>query len=184
MIACMFEGRYDVLFPAAPHEAWDSIYVDYIDLSGLADTPEYNLIMNIHNIEGRQRSIPGYVSVQLECIQYFGKLSPVITDKLAKKGHVLPSDIIKAREVLLRIPIKEKIYEHKLKEADSSLKKLRDKRVIGTSDAKRERGKFIRMLNNLGTIYTIDRNKTTVEELAQMVRETAEQKKAQTVYKK
>lgn len=173
----MFEGRYDVLFPNAPPEAWEYIYVEYIDLSGLADTPEYRLITNVLNLNSRLRAIPEYVKVQLGCIEHFGEMSPTVNEKLAKKGYAIPADLEKAKEALLKIPGKEKLYDHRLKEADAALKKLRGTRVENGNDSKRERRKFIQMLNSLGTTYRIDRDKTTVEELAAMVRENAEQRK-------
>lgn len=170
----MFEGNYDALFQGAPAEAWEAIYVEYVDLSGLAATAEYELIKTIHNLDARLRAVPAYVKVNLACIGNFGKLHAGATSKLAKYGHKIPDDLEKAVQVLQAVSKREQRYEHDLKAATASLEKLRGLKVEKNNDTKKQRRQFISKLNTLGTIYRIDRDKTTVEELALMEREQSE----------
>lgn len=174
MIACQFEGDYNVLFENAPPEAWEAIYAEYIDLSGLAATSEYELIKTVFNLETRLRAVPEYAKVVVGCVNSFGKLYAPAVQKLAKYGYKVPDDPQKAVEYLQTALSKEKRFEHDLKAASASLDKLRAMKTEQHNDVKRQRRQFIQEINSLGTIYRIDRDKTTVEEYALMKREQME----------
>lgn len=183
MIACQFEGDYNVLFEGAPPEAWEAIYAEYIDLSGLANTGEYELIKTIHNLETRLRAVPEYAKVVAGCVASFGKIYAPAAQKLAKYGYKVPADPQQALTYLQTALSKEKRFEHDLKSAMASLEKLRAMKTEQHNDVKKQRRQFIQEINSLGTIYRIDRDKTTVEEYALMKREQMERMQEEQINK-
>lgn len=155
-------------------ENFDDIYSDYIDISGLAETQEYSLLATIHNLNARLIAVPHYVAVQEETVNIFGKYHPIATERLSKYGYKMPLDPKSSLKTLSNILSKEKRFRYDLQAAEDKLKALK-KPETETKDLKKERRSFVKMLNSLGTKYRIDRDKTTVEELALMVRESMEQ---------
>lgn len=182
-IACMFDGKYFTLGPTATAQHWDELYLDYIDLSGQSATPEYDLIVTIYNAENRTRIVPVLTAVVDECIRQLGRVPPNPVTALRKFGYRIPDDPIAAIEYLPKIEQGEKRIGHELRAARNSLEKLRREQTSTSTNPKKERRKFIQMLNGLGTIYRIDRERTTVEELALMVREQAEQRREEQINK-
>jgi hypothetical protein len=161
----------DSWFNEKPFDGWQDVYMDYIDISGLAETEEYSLLMTIHNLNARLVSVPQYVAVQQETIQIFNKYHPIATKNLARFGYKMPRDLNQALKFLQGVKSKEKRFRYDLQAAEDKLSKLKKPEV---KDLKKSRRAFIRMLNNLGKTYKLDRDKTTVEELALMVRESIE----------
>lgn len=161
-------------FEGVEIENFEDIYSDYIDISGLAETQEYSLLTTIHNLQARLIAIPHYVAVQDETVKIFGKYHPIATERLSRYGYKMPLDVKLAPKMLSNVLSKEKRFRYDLQAAEDKLKALK-KPESETQDLKKQRRAFIKMLNSLGTKYRIDRDKTTVEELALMVKESMEQ---------
>lgn len=162
--ACAFDG--------VEKFGWEDTYVEFIDVSGLAKSDEYELIVEKHNLIARIKSVPEYVKAQRECVRVFSKYHPEATRRLAKKGHTMPDDMDKADAFLVKVLSKEKMFITKLRETESKLEKLKHP---GGYDNKKARRSFVRLLNTVGQRYKIDREKTTLEELALMILELAEE---------
>ena len=145
--------------------------MDYIDISGLADTEEYSLMATINNLNARLNSVPHYVSAQQETVRIFNKYHPKATENLARFGYKMPMDMNNALKFLDSIKSKEKRFRYDLQAAEDKLAKLKKPE---TQDVKKTRRAFIKMLNSLGNTYRIDRDKTTIEELALMVKDSIE----------
>ena len=161
-------------FEGVEIENFEDIYSDYIDISGLSETQEYSLLTVIHNLNARLIAVPHYVAVQEETVKIFGKYHPIATERLSKYGYRMPLDPINAPKMLSNIISKEKRFRYDLQAAEDKLKALK-KPDSEPQDIKKQRRAFVKMLNSLGTKYRIDRDKTTVEELALMVKESMEQ---------
>lgn len=172
MIGFMFDGK--------THPNWDEIYLEYIDVSGIGITQEFDLLLAIHNIQTRLNTIPRYVQVQVACWHNFKKLHPIATAKLARYGYRMP--IGDPLPYLGRIIPKEKRFLHDLKQKEQQLTKIREGQKQAPN-SKKDRLEFIRMLNHLGTKYRIDRDKTTVEELAIMVKDANDEATAEQMQK-
>lgn len=173
---CTVNQLMDSWFNEKPFDGWQDVYMDYIDISGLAETEEFSLLMTIHNLNTRLISVPQYVAVQQETIQIFGKYHPTATANLARFGYKMPMDVNTALKFLDGVKSKEKRFRYDLQAAEDKLSKLKKPE---TQDLKKSRRAFIKMLNNLGQSYRIDRDKTTVEELALMVKESIEKSAAE-----
>ena len=165
---CTINEMIGFMFDNKEHPSWEEIYLEYIDVSGIGITQEFDALLAIHNIQTRLNAIPRYVQVQVACWYNFKQLHPVATEKLARYGYKMPvSDPL---DYLSKIELKEKRYLHDLKQKEKQLAKIRETRTEAPN-SKKDRIDFIRMLNHLGTKYRIDREKTTVEELAIMVKD-------------
>lgn len=168
MIGFMFDGK--------THPNWEEIYLEYIDISGIGITQEFDTLLAIHNIQTRINSIPRYVQVQVACWHNFKQLHPIATEKLARYGYRMP--VGDPLNYLARIEPKEKRFLHELKQKEQQLAKIRENKTQ-MPNGKKDRIEFIRMLNHLGTKYRIEREKTTVEELAIMVKDANDEATAE-----
>lgn len=172
MIGYMFDGKQ--------HPNWDAIYLEYVDVSGIGITQEYELLLGIHNLQTRLNAIPKYVQIQVACWHNFKELSEPVSQKLARYGYKIPTD--NPLQYLERVLPKEKRFLHDLKSKESQLVKVRESQKNG-SEGKQARREFIRLLNHLGTKYRIDRDKTTCEELALMVKDMNDEAAAEQMAK-
>lgn len=177
---CTINDMMGYMFDGKTHPKWDEIYLEYIDASGIGITQEFDLLLAIHNLQTRLNAIPRYVQIQIACLHNFGELSSTITQKLAKYGYKIPAN--DPLTYLSNISVKEKRFEHDLKSKEAQLEKVRASQKTG-SEGKQARREFIRMLNHLGTKYRIDRDKTTCEELALMVKDTNDEATAEQMAK-
>jgi hypothetical protein len=173
-LSCMFDAEYSVLGEGADADTWNSIYLDFIDMSGMAATEEYSLIVTIHNLENRETMLRQLVAITAEAIGITGQVPPNPAARLAHYGHRLPSDPQVALHTLSGIERKERRYAHDLRAARRRLDALRGTQSTDNADTKGARRREIQRINALGTIYRIDRDKTTLEEYALMIREQEE----------
>lgn len=51
---------------------WDNLFISYIDLSGMAQSRQKDLMTAIHNIETRLSCIDSFISVQKQCLNIAG----------------------------------------------------------------------------------------------------------------
>lgn len=185
-IQSVFEERLEVLIiEGEPTKgqllnALENIQTEYIDLSNQNNSNESILVKTINALKLRISIIKFYIQIHRDCILFVGEpYHPAIND-LKKFGHKLFWDkenpnIISFLEQLNKIESKEKRTDSelslKLKEY-TVLKSKEKKENVSVRDA---RISFLKAMNNLGKFgYSIDKDKTTVEEFALMVREYAD----------
>lgn len=158
--SCMFEG--------ANLPGWEIVYIEYIDLSGLAATDEYDLLVSINNITVRIETVPTYVEVQRQCIRHFNMYGEVPTKKLAKHGYPMPNDISKAEAFLNSVLSKEKRWRQDLRQANEKLERLKHPEGADAKKASRSWGKAVNEMSKRQG-YRLDRNIITVYEYALMI---------------
>lgn len=176
-IKCLFDKNYSALGEGTEQElldAFQNIETEYIDLSGQFESGEYEIIRNIMTISSRIEMVNILMYIHDTCLTEFGRpFLPAITD-LKKFGYELiwNNDIEDFRKQLEGIQISEQRYLIQLEDYKTKLKKP-EENIIKTE---RNRPEFIRMLINLQKQgYKIDRDVTTIEDLAIIVSELREQ---------
>lgn len=158
-------------------------YDEYIDTAGLFETEEFQKVTYIHYINNRLNSVKLSVKLQTGFIEEFG--IPYLPELvfLKKFGHRVHWDEKKGKldfiEQLNKCISRDNKYvsilESKLKELNESRIKNNNKEVT----LSQSRGSWIKTCNTLGKIFTIDKDKTTLEEYAWMIfQQTEENKKA------
>lgn len=158
--SCMFEN--------AELPGWENVYIEFIDLSGLAATDEYDLLVAINNITVRIETVPTYIEVQKQCIRHFNMYGQVPTEKLAKFGYPMPNDISKAEAFLNSVLSKEKRWRQDLRQANDKLEKLKHPEGSDAKKASRSWGKTKNEMSKRQG-YRIDSKLTLVKEYALMI---------------
>lgn len=185
--ACCFDQRFRVLVidgdPSDQElqEAFELIYSQYVDLSGLFISREFELSAYIHSLEIRITSIERFVELQERFIEEFNSpFTPAFP--IAKRyGHTLywnpdSPDIDQFKAKLSRIKGGEAKYIVELKKKKTELFDLHKKRANKEFTLLESRKQFVTMLNRLQQAkFVIDQKETTVEELALMIADQKEQ---------
>lgn len=182
-MAAGFEGNMKVLIidgepsEAELLEAFEAIHEEYISLAGVQQSGDYILIKQIKYLRTRLESIGNFIKIHRICLAQTGEpFHPAIKD-LKKLGHKLSwdpknPDILKFLKALEAIQRKERRTEAELLNKYRALEVMRQKEKAQEVTDKQSRTSFISLLNNLGKSgYQIDRDKTTMEDLAIMVKD-------------
>lgn len=197
--ACCFDQRFHVLVLEGDpsdqelQEAFELIYSEYVDLSGLFITREFELSAYIRSLKVRIDTVQHFVELQRVFISEFDAPFPPGFDIVKKYGHILywnpespDLDLFKAK--LSKIESKEVKYTVELKKKTDELVELHRKRVKKEFTLLESRKQFVTMVNRLQQAkFVINQNETTVEELALMVADHKEQQEdafAQRSFKK
>ena len=151
---------------------FDKIFTEYIDLSGIGETKEYDLLWSIHNIQSRVTFIAAMIDLQKKFFKEFDMPFVNAFDDFRSYGHRLKWNQEKPEEFLnqLRmIEVREKKFQAELDAKVVELQKLKKEGVTADSNG---RADFVRQLNSLGKAgFRIDKDKTDMEELALMIRD-------------
>lgn len=156
-------------------------YTEYIDTAGLYETEEFQKVTYIHYLNNRLNSVKLSVKLQTEFIQEFGIPYFPELQFLKKFGHRLnwnndAKDFIKQLNSCIQRDNKYiSILESKLKE----LKESKEKKQKKQSTENQSRASWMRSVNTLGKIFTIDKDKTTLEEYSYMIKQQTEDNKKQ-----
>lgn len=173
-MAAMYNG---ILEPVGGPDNWDSIYTEYVDLSGISENEQFNLMMIIHNQQQRIVQVQGYVDLERRCFAIFNEpFLPAFTD-LKRWGHRLTWDISNPAAFLKQIDMIEIKEKQQVVELNNSIKELEDLKENGVQlDADSRQG-FIKDLNRISrwNKYQIDKDKTDMESYALMIREHDEE---------
>lgn len=164
-----FREKYDKL----SKEDFDICYSEYIDAAGMFATEEFDLVSGIHYLTNRINTIKTWVSLQKQSVFLLGEPFLDEIDFLSRYGHhiVWNNDIEDFNKQLDRIILRDSRYQVDLEQKYKKLDELRSKSNHKILDKKQERELFIRMLNSLSKIgFSINKNETTVEELALMLK--------------
>lgn len=161
-------------FKDSPSEEFEKIYSEYLDLSGLFVSRQFDLLAYIYRLSNRITSIKMSLCIQREMIDVFGEPYEPGLSFFEKYHHKVywNGDRKQFLDYLIKIESKESRFEKELakkqKEFSESQKTKKQPKTITQT-----RHDFITMLNTLSKNgYKIDRDKTTVEELALMIKET------------
>lgn len=160
-------------------EEFHNVYTEYIDTTGLYDSDDFNKSAYIYYLNNRINSIKLAIRLQKEFLQNFGVPYLQELKFFNRFGHFLTwKDEQNFLSQLTNIETKEKKYISQLEANIKQLTEKRHKKKPEEKTIEQSRGKFIRMLNSLGKAnYRIDNDKTTVEELAYMIKQITEDSK-------
>jgi hypothetical protein len=163
---CLFEDdQSDV-------DNFELIWSEYVDLSGLCENREKEILVSIHNIKVRQSVIPALIKFQLDYIERFKEPYLEAFWIFKKYGHqvIWNSDAEELARQLERVRLKELQYESQLDMIERELQDLKKEGVKIDGNGRKE---FIRLLNDVGKYRRndIDRDRTDVETFAIMVRD-------------
>jgi len=176
-IKCLFDNNYTVLGEGSEQEqkeAFHNIETEYIDLSGQFETGEYETIRNILALSSRIELINTLFYIEDTFLKEFKHPFLPAFKEFKKFGYTLKwnDDIEDFYDQLLNVKSSEQSY---LVDLEIEKKKLK-KPETDEEKSPAKRADFIRMLIGLQKQkYIIDRNVTTVEDLAIMVSELREQ---------
>lgn len=174
---CLFNENFAVLGEdeqISAKEVWQAIYMEYLDLSGLAQTTELHLMKGIQTLECRITLVNTAINLHKECLRVIGQPFFPAFATLKKYGHAIWWDKnvenIEAFIVSLdKIAMKEKRYEMELESKKKDLFKFMESIKKREPSETMSRKEFIRMMNQIEKFgFRIDREKNTVEDLAVM----------------
>ena len=169
-------------------KAWDNIYTEYVDISGMIQSIEFDLMKSIFVLDCRIKKISLLVYVQHESLNKIGMPCIGAFGYLKEYGYQLTWDpengnIDEFKKQLLNIESAEKAYGFQIKKMQGELEQLKRNRGKDEQEERSPRKEFVRSLNNLEKSgFRIDRDKTTIEDLALMICDNnseAERMKAQ-----
>jgi len=167
-IDCLFNGDRSALNGGD----FDKIFTEYVDLSGVGETREYDLLTSIHNVQCRITFIDTMVKVQKEFFMNFEIPFVNAFDDFRKYGHRLSWNPEKPADFITQLQRVDVIERKSIAELDAYIKELKSLKKDGVVPDKNGRKDFIRQLNTLNKAgYKIDREKTDMEELALMIRD-------------
>lgn len=178
---CAFKGKYKVLLVDGEatdeelQQAFEMIYAQYIDLSGMYQTREFELSAYINSLDNRIRTIERFVELQRLFLGEFNMPFLPSFGLVKRYGHHLvwnpeypDTDLFKKK--LAQIEMKEKKYHSILNTKIKDLVEFRKKQNNKEHTLLESRKQFITTLNRLQQAkFVIDDEKTTVEDLAIMI---------------
>lgn len=151
---------------------FDIVYNEYVDTAGLYEAEEFERVTYIHYLNGRINSIKLSIALQKEFIELFD--TPYLDFSVFSKfGHSLKwkdkKDFISQLD---KVELKEKKFISQLEIKKKELLDSRKKKIAKEVTIKQTRESFVRTLISLRKIgYKIDNFKTTVEELALVIKQ-------------
>lgn len=155
---------------------------EYIDIAELYDEEDLAMAVYILYLRNRINSIKTSVILQRTFLEEFGEPYRDNLSVLRKYGYVLTwrKDAADFDKQLTSVEKKESKYEHILTSKKQELEEFRErKQKEKATDNKTDdnyRHTFIRTLNSLGKVgYIVDKDSTTVEEFAFMIRQQNEE---------
>lgn len=196
---CSFEGKHRVLLLSGEatdlqlQQAFEMIYAQYADLSGLYQTREFELSAYIDNLDKRVHTVERFLELQRLFVTEFETPFVPGFSLMKKYGYNLhwnfenPQIDLFVRK-LGQIEMKEKKYRTILNAKINELIEFRKKLIKKEFTLLESRKEFISMMNRLQQAkFVIDKNVTTVEELSIMIkdqRDQVEEERAQRTFKK
>ncbi|MCW3108481.1 MAG: hypothetical protein JWQ09_2987 [Segetibacter sp.] len=186
-MSCMFDNDFkSLILEGDPtedeiQEAWENINLEYLELSSGGNTAEVTAIKEVEEIKIKLETFEIYLLLQHRSMSLLGypffRGIKVLGDRVdfPLKWNGEREDFIKQ---LKKVEVRSKSLKLKLQIAESRLEAIRqvskDKEKNKSSDSRKSklREGFITILVTLPTSgYVIDRNKTTMEDLAVMIKQ-------------
>lgn len=165
--------------------AFEAIHTEYVDIAGLYQTREFELLAYIDSTDKRIQSVRRFVELQRIFVAEFG-LPFLPGFALAKRfGYTLywdptrhTTDLFLAK--LAQMEGAQHKFEEKVQQKVRELVQLRAQQAAGERTIVESRHAFVTMLNRLRRErYVVERATTTVEELALMIKDQMEQRHAE-----
>lgn len=196
---CSFDGKYKALLIEGDADedqlrnAFEIIYAEYVDLSDLYQSQEFEMVAYINSLDNRIQVIKRFVDLQRKFLKQFDVPYSRGLGIVKKYGHNVYWDANHPDKdaflrMLIKVEMKEKKYEGIVNKKVDELLELRKKKVKKEHSILESRKDFVTMLNRLQqSRFAIDKDKTSVEELALMIkdqRDQVEEQKMQAKMKK
>jgi hypothetical protein len=184
---CSFDGKLKVLIlegEASDEDlraAFEYIYAEYVDFSDLYQSQEFEMVAYINSLDTRIQVVKRFVDLQRKFLAQFGMPYLPGFEMVKRYGHHIYWDAhYPDKDVFLKklsqIELKEKKYETKVSQKVTELLELRKKKVKKEHTILESRKDFVTMLNRLQQArFNIDKDKTSVEELALMIKDQRDQ---------
>lgn len=179
-ISCNFDNDLSVLIisgkpsPKQLEQAWDNIFTEYIDISGLyKEMEELTLMRSIQFLKARNTSISVTIQSQLQALEIIGQpLTEYFQVFESNDYHVSwngdKKDFIAQME---QIKTEQISYETELEDLETELDnffKEQEEKIKKRPTGSRKQ--FLRMINNLEKLGNrIDTDKLSVERFAVMI---------------
>lgn len=167
-------------------EAFTTINEEYQDLAGAQQSEGLDLLKQVKYLRARLETVYNFIKIHRTCIAEVGEpFHPALAD-LKKFGYRLKwdkdsPDVLQFLRDLEAIQRKEKRTEAELLNKMRALEVI-EQRSKGRKDAspKQQRIGFVSLLNSLGKYgFQIDKDKTSMEELALMTKDYTANMEAQ-----
>lgn len=161
-------------FERLSYEDFQIVYTEYIDISGMYKSKELELHAYIVYLKNRTLVLKTIVEVQRMCLETFNKPYEGADELFESFGHKLIWDgnVDKYKIQLDKISSRVRTMSTELKHKEFEYNQLKDARKNNEQPIVQTRHDFIRMLNTFNKNgFNIDRDKTTVEELALMIKQ-------------
>lgn len=184
---CAFQERYRCLLLSGDasddqlRTVFEIIYAEYVDLSGLYVTREFELSGYIDSLEKRLATIKRFVNLQRTFLHEFDVPFLPGFALVKKYGHRLYWDFNNPdKEAFLKkleqIQASESRYQAELNKKVNELVEMRKKKISKTFTLLESRKQFIMSMNRLQqNKYVIDKEKTSMEEMALMIKDFRDQ---------
>lgn len=188
---CCFKDKYKVLLIEGDASdellkaAFEYIYAEYVDYAQLYQNREFEITAYIESLGNRMATVKRFIELQKRFISEFGCPYVMGFEIVEKYGYRLQWDFDNPnKEVFLKslskIRVSEKRYELEIDKKVKELVDLHKKKTSKTFTILESRKEFISMLTRLQQArYQIDREKTTVEELAICIRDQRDQQESE-----
>jgi len=178
---CWFDNDLSVLVidgdftDEEKRKAFELIHIEYIDLAGLYKNKEFEMLGYMNHLEAKFNVISMSIELQRKFLVEFDIPFLAGFRTFKDHGHSLYWDISNPDKIsflgmLNRIEARNKNTKVQLLEKKNELLLLQKNKVENKHTTIQSRQEFIRTLNALGKYgFQINKNETTVEELALMI---------------
>lgn len=197
--ACRFENKLHVLIidgePTEEElrEAFEFIHGQYVDLSGLYETREFEMSAYLSSLAVRINTVHEFIRLQREFISQFNVPCVPRFYLVKKYGYTLQwdhdaPDIDTFQARLDKIELKEAKFKSELKRKEAELSTFQKKHHAGEYTPMESRRQFLTQILRLQQAkYVINKSETSVEELAYAIRDQKdiqEEERAQQSFKR
>lgn len=171
-----FKENYDRL----SKQDFEQAYAEYMDVSGLYKSKSFQELSYINYLSIRVASLTTAVNVERDFVNTFGAPYEPGFSFFKRYNYNLfwNGDKEQFLNYLLKIETKELKYKKELVNREKTFVTESAKKVVQQKSLMQTRHEFIRNISTLGKNgYKIERNSTTVEELALIIKESLEEVK-------
>jgi hypothetical protein len=174
-IEAWFENDYEKL----SKEDFELVYTEYIDLSGLYQTKEFDLIAHINYLKNKIYVLKAVASSQEMFYKTF-KIPYIeglefVKDKLGYTYEWTGNEK-SFYSFLRKMENAARTKSAELRRKEFEFEEMRSQKMEGNVSKVQSRHEFIKMLNSFNKAgYKIDRDKTTIEELALIIKQTQDE---------
>lgn len=186
-MSCAFDGKCRVLLndgeatDSELREAFEYIYDQYVDYSGLYATREFELSAYMNSLDVRITTVQEFVKLQRKFIEEFNVPYVAAFWQVKKYGHALYwnrdyPDIDLFLIKLTKVENREAKYKSELKAKEKELFELQRKKITKEFTLLESRKQFLLTLARLQQAkFVISKTETMMDELALMIKDQKDQ---------